>query len=61
MFYNCKEYFTFHCRHTYLPTPCSRVLLEKQTGFQIVKKFPTFYGTLIFITSFASAHHLSLS
>jgi len=26
-------------------TPCSRVLLEKLTGFQIVKKFPAFYGT----------------
>jgi len=27
-----------------LLTPCSRVLLEKLTGFQVVKKFPTFYG-----------------
>jgi hypothetical protein len=30
---------------TYLLTPCSRVLLEKLTGLQIVKKFPAFYGT----------------
>jgi len=25
---------------TYLLTPCSRVLLEKLTGLQLVKKFP---------------------
>jgi len=29
--------------HTYLLTPCSTVLLEKLTGSQLVKKFPTFY------------------
>ena len=46
---------------TYLLTPCSRVLLEKLTGFQLVKKFPTFYGTRRFITTFTSARHLSLS
>jgi hypothetical protein len=46
---------------TYLLTPWSRVLLEKLTGFQLVKKFPKFYGTQRFITAFASAHHLSLS
>jgi hypothetical protein len=28
---------------TYLLTPWSRVLLEKLTGSQIVKKFPAFY------------------
>jgi len=42
-------------------TPCSRVLLEKLTGFQLVKKFPAFYGTRRFITTFTSACHLSLS
>jgi hypothetical protein len=26
----------------YILTPCSRVLLEKPTGFQLVKKFPAF-------------------
>ena len=26
-------------------TPRSRVLLQKLTGFQLVKKFPAFYGT----------------
>ena len=45
----------------YLLTPCSTVLLEKLTGFQLVKKFPAFYGTRRFITVFTSARHLSLS
>jgi hypothetical protein len=42
-------------------TPCSTVLLEKLTGPQLVKKFPTFYGTRRFITALATARHLSLS
>ena len=46
---------------TYLLTPRSRVLLEKLTGFQLVKKFPAFYGTGGFITEFTSVRHLSLS
>ena len=46
---------------TYLITPYSRVLLEKLTGFQLVKKFPTIYGNRRFITAFTSACHLSLS
>jgi len=29
----------------YLLTPCSRVFLEKLTGFQLVKKFLAFYET----------------
>jgi len=41
-----------------LHTPRSRVLLEKLTGFQLVKKFPTFYGARRFITAFTSARHL---
>ena len=39
----------------------STVLLEKLTGFQLVKKFPAFYGTRRFITAFTNALHLSLS
>jgi hypothetical protein len=35
-------------------------LLEKLTGSQLVKKFPTFYGTRRFLTAFTSARHLSL-
>ena len=45
----------------YLLTPWSRVLLEKLTGSQLVKKFLTFEGTWRFITAFTSAHDLSLS
>jgi hypothetical protein len=46
---------------TYLLTQWSRVLLEKLTGLQLVKKFPAFYGTGRFVTAFTSARHLSLS
>ena len=31
--------------YTYLLTPWCRVLLEKLTGLQLVKKFPAFHGT----------------
>jgi hypothetical protein len=41
----------------YLFIPWSRVLLEKLGGFQLVKKFPAFYGTRRFITNFTSARH----
>ena len=46
---------------TYILTALSRVLLEKLTGSQLVKKFPAFYGAQRFITAFTSARHLSLS
>ena len=45
----------------YLLTPWCRVLLEKLTGLQLVKKFPTFHGTRRFITALTSFRHLSLS
>ena len=45
---------------TYLPRT-AWFLLEKLTDSQLVKKFPTFYGTRKFITAFTSARHLSLS
>jgi hypothetical protein len=32
-------------KRNYTLTPCSKVLLEKLTGFQLVKKFPAFCGT----------------
>ena len=41
--------------------PRSRVLPEKLTSPQLVKKFPAFYGTQRFITTFTTACHLSLS
>ena len=46
---------------TDLLTPWSTVLLEKITGFHLVKISPTFYGTRRFIIAFTSACHLSLS
>ena len=46
---------------TYLLTPWCRVLLEKLTGLQLVKKFPAFYGTRMFITTLTSVRHPSLS
>jgi len=46
---------------TYLLTPWCRVLLEKLTGLQILKKFPAFRGTRRFITALTSVRHLSLS
>ena len=46
---------------TYLLTPWCRVLLEKLTGLQLVKKFPPLHGTRRFITALTSVHHLSLS
>ena len=45
---------------TYILTP-SRVLLEKLTGFQLIKKFPAIYGTRRLITAVTSARHLSRS
>ena len=45
----------------YLLTPWCRVLLEKLTGLQLVKKFPAFHGTRRFITALTSVRNLSLS
>ena len=44
-----------------LLTPWCRVLLEKLSGLQLVKKIPAFHGTRKFITALTSVHHLSLS
>jgi len=46
---------------TYLLTPWCRVLIEKLTGLQLVKKFPAFHGTQRFITALTSVLHLSQS
>ena len=45
----------------YLLTPRCRVLIEKLTGLQLVKKFPAFHGTPRFITALTSVRHLSPS
>jgi len=46
-----------HCTtiNTYLLTLWSTVLLEKLTGLQIVKKFPSFYGNRRLNTAFTSS------
>ena len=46
---------------TYLLTPRCRVLLEQLPGLQLVKKFPAFHGTRMFITAITSVRQLSLS
>jgi len=46
---------------TYLFAPWCRVLLQKLTGLQLVKKFHAFHGTRRFITALTSVRHLSLS
>ena len=46
---------------TYILTPWCRVLLEKLTALQVVKKFPAFHGTRRFIIALTIVRHLSLS
>jgi hypothetical protein len=66
--YQRKEYLLLKtCRYKLrfaslltLLTPWSRVLLEKLTGFQLVKKFPEFYGIRRFMTAITSVRQLSL-
>jgi len=41
-----------------LLTPWCRVLLEKLTGLQLVKKFLAFHGIRRFITALTSVHQL---
>jgi len=48
MFQKTKKKTLFY----FLLTPWIRVLLEKLTGFQQVKKFPAFHETRRFITAF---------
>ena len=46
--FSCLEVLNgFLCPTYCLLTPWSRVLLQKLTGFQLVKKFPVLYGILI--------------
>ena len=57
----CKNHYLLTYLLTHSLTPWCRVLLEKITGLQLVKKFPAFYGTRRFITALTSVRHLSLS
>ena len=61
-------FITIYCRQhdstyllTYLLTPWCRVLLEKLTGLQLVKKFPAIHGTRRFITALTNVRQISLS
>ena len=56
-------YLTYLLTHslTLSLTSWSRVLLEKLTRLQLIKKFPTIYGSWRFITAFTSACQLYLS
>ena len=52
--------YSAHLLTSLLTSRC-RVLLEKLTGLQLVKKFPAFHVTRRFITALTSVRHLSLS
>ena len=54
--YNLEQY---HIKLTYLLH--GAFLLEKLTGLQLVKKFPAFHRTRMFITVLTSVRHPSLS
>ena len=56
-----NEHHYASVRGILLITPWSRVLPRKLIGSQLVKKFPAFYGTQMFIDAFASARYLDLS
>ena len=58
---NFKSYTGLHYLLTYLLTPWFRFLIEQLTDLQLVKKFPAFHGTRMFITALTSVRHLSLS
>jgi hypothetical protein len=47
---------------TQILIPWSRVLLEKLTGFQLVKKFPAFYGTpvIFFVLAVSEVTHCEM-
>ena len=59
-----EKYYAGHNRPAHygalLLTPRCRVLLEKLTGLQLVKKFLAFHRTRRFITALTSVPHLSL-
>jgi hypothetical protein len=67
--YSVQKYYVCISRLTYLLTYSLthsrtwwiRVLLEKLTNSQLVKKFPTFYGSRRLITAFIIIRHLFLS
>ena len=65
MCYMYNQWYDISCATLYIIiyilTPCSRVLIEKLTGSQLLKKLPTFYRNRRFFTAITNASHLSLS
>ena len=57
----CACVITFQLASTYILTPWCRVVLEKLTGLQLVRKIPAFHGTRRLITAFTSVRQLSLA
>jgi hypothetical protein len=51
-------YFLPKTGYCHLLTHCSRVLVDKLTGSQLVKKCTPFYGTSRFTLAFTTAQHL---
>ena len=50
----CRPKISYTYLLTYLLTPWCRIILEKLTALQLVKKFPAFHGTRRFITALTS-------
>ena len=56
----CREVFLSRLYNCILLTAWSRVIFEKLTGSQLVKKFLALCGSQRFVTLFTRARHLSL-
>jgi len=56
-----NPFFPFTIYKENLTNNMEQSICEKQTGSQLVKKCPAFYGNQRFITAFTSARHLSVS
>jgi hypothetical protein len=53
---NCQRYVRSNHQ-----TLCNSIHLVKSIGTQLAKRFPAFYGVLMFVTVFTTACHRSLS
>ena len=56
-----NEYIVNTSSYSVVTYSMEQILFEKLTGSQLVKKFPAFYGTRIFINTLTRARHLFLS
>ena len=56
-----RQYIEQHNRQKQYIEQHIKIILQKLTRSQLVKKFPAFYGTRSFITASTSARHLSIS